>query len=100
MKELSDGDYKEIGINIGKKKKIMAAVKEAVDKPAADAEFAKQEYEKKLAEHTTKVAERRLERRRMPPLPPLRFALCTETHTQHSELFNRFPLTRMFCVME
>jgi len=42
----------------------MAAVKEAADKPAKDAEAAQQEYEKQVAGHHARVQERRLERRR------------------------------------
>lgn len=64
LTELSDSDYKDLGVNIGKKKKIMAAVRGAADSRKTALDAAKAEWEAAVADHKSRQAEMRLESRR------------------------------------
>eukprot|EP00729_Bicosta_minor_P007305 gene7305-18689_t len=60
----TDADFKELGISMGKRKKIIAAVSALGQKGKVDAEAAFKAWEADVTGRKAKKAERRLERRR------------------------------------
>eukprot|EP00039_Didymoeca_costata_P005515 m.82136 g.82136 ORF g.82136 m.82136 type:complete len:843 (+) comp12855_c0_seq1:26-2554(+) len=64
LKECSDTDFKELGINLGKRKKIMAALHSMEQKKKEKEEQNIKDWEKRVAEKRQKRAEERLEKRR------------------------------------
>lgn len=60
----TDADFKELGISMGKRKKIIAAVSALGQAGAVEAEAAYKAWEAAVSDKKAKKAERRLERRR------------------------------------
>jgi hypothetical protein len=63
--EFSSSDFKELGISMGKRKKIMAAVAKLQSSSTVDAAAAQTAWEEEMVEWKAVRAERRLEKRRI-----------------------------------